>query len=193
MRALLSLAALLAGVPGDRAHPRTHDAEQRIAYIESAIEAVRKTPQEARDHAYEYARVLDQGACSSAVERLKVDCMITATNRYCRKKPAAETEACKRVMDVVVSNVLASQRLIPWEMRYEIMRRAKDYKKEIAEQMRRIEGAFAVDFRLRTKIDDDAHLADSIDRYCLLTADDSNLAWQACASSLIWFIATTSG
>jgi hypothetical protein len=190
--AILWVLALPAALPSDKGPRATHGTDQRIAHIEAALLCVRETPAESRGHAYEYARVLEQGTCASAVERLKVDCLITAARRYCRRRPAAEIQRCAMVMDVVVSNVLAGQRLIPAEKRYEIMRRSRDYKREIAEELRRLQGGLAVDFRLRNpESASDAALASSIDRFCSETADDTNLAWQACASSLVWFIATS--
>ena len=38
--------------------------------------------------------------------------------------------------------------------------------------------------------ENDDVLAKNIDRYCVQTADTTSLAWQACASSLVWFIGT---
>src|SRR5262249_34493336 len=127
----------------------THRAEARISHLARALEAVRKSSPEALDHANEYARVLDQGACSSSIERLKVECLMTASRRYCGSKSREDAPRCNLTMDVAVSNVLAAHRLITDDKRYEIMKRFKDPRRELAREMRRIQGSLAVDFRLR--------------------------------------------
>jgi hypothetical protein len=97
--------------------------------------------------------------------------------------------ALQLALDVIVSNVIADEQLISSEKRYQIMRAYKDYRRRLAEERRRLQGALAVDFRLRTGDgDDDAHLAPAIDHYCLTYADETNLAWPACVSSLVWFM-----
>jgi hypothetical protein len=62
-------------------------------------------------------------------------------------------------------------------------------KRELDLELRRIQGALAVDFRQRMgESRSDAELARDIDQFCLATADATNLPWQACASSLTWFL-----
>jgi hypothetical protein len=191
---LFVAAAAIGAVPQRAGAPPakdTHRADARIAYLGASLDALKKTPADQREHAHEYARVLEQGACASSVERLKVDCMMTASRRYCRRKGLSDLERCHATMDVVVSNVLASKRLINADKRYEIMKRFRDPRKELAREMRRIQGALAVDFRFRMgNTEDDATTARAIDTYCLATADETNIAWQSCASSLVWFLAT---
>lgn len=171
----------------------THRADRRVAYLAQSLQAVRETPREQLDRATEYARVLDRGACSSATMRLKVECLMTAAQKYCRSKKSADARRCPIYMDVAVSNVLADRQLIPTERRYELMRRFRDPRKELAREVRQTQGVLAVDFRLRMgerADENDDVLAKNIDRYCVQTADTTSLAWQACASSLVWFIGT---
>jgi hypothetical protein len=186
--ALLALALV---APSAARAQATHTAELRAAHIKSALEAVRQTPAEALGQANEYARVLNRGACSSSVQRLKVECLMTASRRYCHKKGEAEAQRCQASMDIVVSNILGDAQLISSEKRYQIMTRNKDYRRALAHEVRRIQGSLAVDFRLRMgDADDDATLAQHIDQFCVATADETNLAWQTCVSSLVWFIGT---
>jgi len=184
---LLSIAAATAHAQPEQ----TYRADLRVAYLKAALGAVRETPAETLDRAYEYARVLDRGACASAAVRLKVECLMTAARRYCKNKKAADARRCPIYMDLAMSNVLADKQLITTDRRYEIMRRYRDPRHELAHEVRRVQGALAVDFRLRMgKVGDekDDALAKHIDQYCVLTADTTSLAWQACASSLVWFI-----
>jgi hypothetical protein len=170
----------------------THAEKARVEYLTKALDAVRGTPPAQRDRAHEYARVLEQGACASSIERLKVDCLMTASRKYCRKNSAEESSRCQAMMDVVVSNILAGRRLIGSDRRYEIMKRFKDPRRELVREFRRIQGTLAVDLHLRSgDTEDDAASARDIDRYCLTTADETGVEWQSCASSLVWFIATS--
>ena len=174
--------------------PATHRAELRVAHIGKALAAVRQTPPDQLRRQNEYARALSHGACSSSVQRLKVECLMTASRRWCRNQGGAEAQRCQSGMDIVLSNLLGEAQLIPTEKRYQIMSHHHDYRRELARELRRIVGALAVDFRLRMgETDDDAQLARRIDQYCLATADETNLAWQTCVASLVWFIGSDGG
>jgi hypothetical protein len=112
-----------------------------------------------------------------------------AVHRYCQERGDAEAPRCRLLMDVVVGNILADERLIPTEKRYRIMRDNKDYRRALDKELRRLQGILAVDFRLATgEAKDDHELAAKIDRYCLANADESSLPYQMCVSSLVWFI-----
>jgi hypothetical protein len=168
---------------------RTHDAAARVAYIESALAAVAATSPAARREAGEYARAMAHGACSTGMQRLKVECLMTAGRRYCENRDAATARRCNLTLDVIVSNVIADEQLITPDKRYQIMRAYKDYRQKLAEETRSIEGALAVDFRLSMgTLDSDAQLAPAIDKFCLASADSTSLAWPSCVSSLVWFI-----
>ena len=188
---LAVVVVVIGAAAGDGAADQTHRAELRIAHIEEALGALRQTPAAALAQENEYAHVLGRGACSSSVQRLKVECLMTASRRYCRNKGGAETQRCQADMDVILSNLLGDAQLIPIEKRYRIMTREKDYRRALAQELRRIQGALAVDLRLRMgDAADDATLARNIDRYCLVTTDENDMAWQTCVSSLVWFIGT---
>jgi hypothetical protein len=188
MRTEILLALLL--LAGD--HPAaaaSYERSTRVAYVQSALEAVRNTKTETLDQAYNYLSAMERSACSSAVERRRVDCLITAARRHCRTRPRAEAPSCALYADVIASNVLAEKQLLTTEQRYEMMRRQKDYRSALKAYVRRVQGTLATDFKLATRSGPAApELADHIDRYCLATADVSNLSWQTCVTSLVWFI-----
>jgi hypothetical protein len=190
-RALLLTTALLVASPAAPAD-ETHRADQRVAHISSALSALRQTPPEALQQQTDYAHLLARGACSSSVPRLKVECLMTASRRYCRKNTGPDTQRCALDMDVIVSNLLGDVELVSIDKRYQIMTHYKDYRRELARELRRLQGALAVDFRMRSAAttDDDTELARKIDHYCLATTDENNLPWQTCVSSLVWFIGT---
>jgi hypothetical protein len=165
-----------------------YDPPVRVAHLKEALGAVRAERRDVLTQIYEYVGVMERGACASEIERLRVECLITAAQKFCRSRG----RVCDVSADVIVSNVLAETQLVPSERRYEIMRRHSDYRPELVREIRRIQGALAADFRLsKGRAADDQKLSENIDGYCRATADSSRLAWQTCASSLVWFIATT--
>jgi hypothetical protein len=161
----------------------------RVEHLTDALSALQKTPVGVLVQAYQYAAVYERGTCNASSERLRVECMMTAARRFCEKRPRAESVACAAYMDVVLSNLLAEQRLVPAEKRYEIMKRTHDWRREVTREVRRLQGELAVDFRLRVvDVGSGADLAQQIDTYCVQTPGE--LSWQTCAASLLWFIAT---
>jgi hypothetical protein len=183
-------AALLVASLGSASEPpQTYRPPARVAHIQEALTALHEAPPASIQQGVDYARTLSQGACSAGVERLRIECMMVATRRYCHDRGAADAQRCPAYMDVVVSNVLADERLIPPDKRYQIVRENADYRPALARELRRIQGTLAVDFRLRTgETRDDGALAAKIDGYCLASADETQLSYQACVSSLVWFI-----
>jgi hypothetical protein len=166
---------------------QTHDVGHRVAHLGAALEAVQQAPSALLSQASEYASAMERGACASGVLRLKVECLMTAARKFCKGREAS----CPFLMDIVVSNVLAESHFVPAERKYEIMKNHRDYRAEVAREIRRIQGGLAMDFRLRSMdAPPDQSLPARIDSYCVATADKSNLSWQACASSLVWFIGT---
>jgi hypothetical protein len=194
MRALVfgvGLALALLGAPRFAAADATHGAGERVAYLERALAALRATPPAELQQATDYAHVLNRSSCASAVERLKIECLMTASRQYCKKR-GSDAQRCAADMDVVVSRMLGDAQRISTEQRYQIMTHYKDYRRELARESRRLAGALAVEFRLQMgDAANDAELARKLDQYCL---DQNDMPWQTCASSLLWFIVTeTSG
>jgi hypothetical protein len=190
-RALVfAAAALLVASLGSASEPsQPYRPPARVAHIQGALTALREAPPGALQQGVDYARTLSRGACSAGVERLRVECLMVATRRYCHDRGEADAQRCPAYMDIVVSNALADERLIPPETRYQIVRENTDYRPALARELRRIQGTLAVDFRLRTgDAEDDGTLASKIDDFCLASADETKLSYQMCVSSLVWFI-----
>jgi hypothetical protein len=161
----------------------------RVAHLLSVINAVQITSRDVLIQAYQYGAVYERGACSSSSERLRAECLMTAAKRFCQKRPKEEWPSCVLYSDMVVSNLLAEKRLVSNDKRYEIMKRTREWRHEVVREIRRAQGALAVDYRLRMGEATDAPtLARNIDAFCLQTADATGLSWQVCASSLLWFI-----
>jgi hypothetical protein len=190
LRVLLVVFAFVAVSDGGAAEPpKPFGVEARVAHIAGALTAVAEASPVALKEGLDYARVLDRGACSGGAQRLRVECLIIAVGRYCHDRPEGDAARCALYMDVVISNVLADRRLIPPAKRYQIVRENQDYRPALAREVRRIEGILAVDFRLQTgDTADIPKMAANIDRYCLSGVDDAKFSYQACVSSLVWFI-----
>jgi hypothetical protein len=181
-------AVLVASLVSASEPPQTYRPPARVAHIQEALTALHEVAPAVLQQGVDYARTTSRGACSAGVERLRIECMMVATRRYCHDR-GADAARCAAYMDVVVSNVLADERLIPPDKRYQIVRENVDYRPALARELRRIQGPLAVDFRLRTgEAADDGALAAKIDDYCLASADETKLSYPICVSSLVWFI-----
>jgi hypothetical protein len=181
--------------PGPSSAPAlsAYRADMRVAHIEKTLTAIAEAPPSLLQQGLDYARTLARGSCSAGAQRLRVECLMIAVQRYCHDLGGAEAARCPRYMDIVVSNVLADERLIPTDRRYQIVQANRDYRPALAAELRRIQGSLAVDFRLSTgDAQGTSALAANIDRYCLDTADDTKFSYQMCVSSLVWFIEETS-
>lgn len=161
-------------------------ADLRVAYLQLVLSAIAGAPAAERDRAVEYVRVLDRGQCAASSERMESECLTAATRRWCVGRDAK----CGALADAAISNLLAEKRLVPAERRSEITRGVPDARKAVERELARVAGSLAVDFRLHTgePTGDDHELARRIDRYCLEAGDVSGLSWQACASTLVWFL-----
>jgi hypothetical protein len=178
--------------PGSARSATSYGSGARVAHIARTLTALAETPPERLQQGVDYARTLARGACSAGAERLRVECLMVAAQRYCRDLGDADAARCPLAMDIVVSNVLADERLIPLDRRYQIVQANADYRLALAAELQRIQGRLAVDFRLGTgEARGTDALAVNIDRYCLATADDTKFSYQTCVSSLAWFIEET--
>jgi hypothetical protein len=188
---LLGLAGLLAVSTGGAAEPpRPYAASARAAYLKDVLSALKAAPPSELKQGLEYARAMEQGACSAGAERLRVDCLVVAVRRYCHDHPGESGQRCPFLMDAVVSRVLAEAELIPTDERYRIVRENEDYRPALAREIHRIQGTLAVQLRLREGLreEDLGALAAGIDHFCLSYADETRLSYQTCAVSLAWFI-----
>jgi hypothetical protein len=188
-RAVVLLAALsTVAADGAAQAPTPYRADARVATIERALAAIAETPAPVLQQSVERARALARGACSAGTERLRVECLIVAAQHHCRELPAPDAR-CPVTMDIVVSNVLADERLIPLDRRYAIVRANADYRAALAAELRRVQSELAVDFRLHAgPLAGRSDLATGIDRYCRATADETTFPYQTCVSSLVWTI-----
>jgi hypothetical protein len=186
----LLASAVLASAASAADAPPLYARESRVAHIEAALVALEVAPAAVLRAAYEHARALEQGACSVGAVRLRVECLLVASRRYCESTTNEKsTRDCSLYMDILVSNVLAERFLISRERRYEIIAGNIDYRPALIRELRRVQGTLAVDFRLHAQNRrTSAAMASDIDRYCHATADENRISYQICVSSLVFFI-----
>jgi hypothetical protein len=178
--------ALMVAVSASASYDRQH----RVTHLRDALDAVQTSDAQTLARQVEYVAALERGACAAASARLRVECLIAAGQRYCRRHDAR----CALTMDIVVASALAEDQLVPPEARYQLMQKNKDYRQAVRREVQRLQGSLAVDYRLRMgEATDSFTQASHIDTYCRATADKSSLSWQTCAAELVWFIATASG
>jgi hypothetical protein len=164
---------------------RSYDAVRRAAYVEAALDAVGRASADELAKGYEYASAMDRNKCTAPSVRLKVECLTTLARAFCKGKDSG----CGAMMDVIDSNVLAEGHFVSTDRRYEIMRTHRDWRAEVAREIRHGQGALAVDFHLHQLAGaGPGSIGKQIDDYCVAAADKSNLSWQSCAASLVWFI-----
>jgi hypothetical protein len=187
---LVALAATaVASDVGARDPGAPYARDSRVVYIDEAIVALRESHDDFLRNGLKDAHAALHGTCSAGSERLRVECLVIAIERRCAEVLDADRRRCKRAMDVAVANALADERLMPREERVQILVSNADPRAALARELRSIQGRIAVDFRVHAKKTGDTRsLATEIDRYCLGTADKTSLSYQACVSSLLWYM-----
>jgi hypothetical protein len=179
-RRSIALALLCAARAGGEAAP---EAEARVAHLRTALEALEKTDEAVRRGVERAVRARAEGVCASDIPRLRVDCLAAAAGPICR----GEGGRCPALVDLVAAVVLAEERLVPERERLQLVAGASG--RTLSDALRRAAAALALDFRLRSlAAGSPAQLPTEIDRYCLRTAHETRLPWQACAAALVWFI-----
>jgi hypothetical protein len=166
-----------------------YSGEERAARVQLLLDVVERTPPELLARAYQHVATAERGACAAGTRRIRVECVIAAARKFCETQDSLQD--CLVYQDVIVSNVLAEPHWVPATRRYEIMKQAKDWRREVAREIRRHQGVLAADLRLRTKgsLATTRELGRAIDDYCASSAFETGLSWQICAASLVWFIA----
>ncbi len=141
----LLLLALLLGAGGP-----SYDEASRIAYVRQALGIVTETEATVLAQTYDYVSQMERNACNAQYDRLRVECLMAASRRWCKaRKGKVDPGACVVWSDVVVTAALAEKQLVPAA------------EASLAEAMRRIERANererALAAAARTFLDGDWH------------------------------------
>ncbi|MFC1611528.1 hypothetical protein ACFL6C_11260 [Myxococcota bacterium] len=192
----VSLVAASSLVPWWARAENVYDAAARVSYVHDALIALREADPSTLEDTYGYIGVMERNECRSVFHRLRVDCLIEAARRNCRGRKGRENrEPCRLYSDIIVTNKLSERYFVSTEERFAIMKRHRNYRRELRRELRRRYGSLVAGFGLSTHPACEAEtgecLARGIDAYCLEYADTHNLSWQHCTAAVTWFIATS--
>jgi hypothetical protein len=188
----LALAVGLGVGLGGRAHAQK--APGRAAYLADLIEAIRATDRAALANTRTYLQVVERNRCQAPEMTLRVGCLVEAAGQNCKSLAADARERCRRVSDVIATNLLAERVFVPDDVRYEIMSKQRDARSAIARELTRRRAALVAELAMSEFFPgpraETAALATGIDRFCTGVAGTRDLSWQYCASAIVWFVAT---
>jgi hypothetical protein len=189
VKTALVLAALVAIA---RAEPPKGE---RVAYIATVIDALRASDPAALVNATKYVDVVARNKCLASEQSLRINCLIAAAALGCPAGP--DHDRCTRVSDVIVTNRLSVDYFVPKDVRYDIMNKHKDYRSEVARELRRRYAMLVAELVMSRHFPgsraDSRALATGIDAYCAGAAGTRGLSWQYCVAAIAWFVGTDGG
>jgi len=170
--------------------------DNRSEYIQKALISILKMKRKTVRNTQTFFNVLDSSSCRSDILLLKVPCFIKFSQNNCRGKISSKSKKyCKLYSDVYISNKWSEKVFISPRKRYQIMKKHKNYRKQIHMHLKTqyadIATAFKLSDHLQCKEIGEICFSDSIDNFCRDHSDKNNYSWQYCVASLIWFIGTS--
>jgi len=200
--ALLALLALLiAALPLRAEEPATGDAaspyrtEVRVRGIAAALEAMRSIDDARLLNAYRYLLFVERSQCRAPLLSLKIECLMEAATRNCRTGTDAQRRVCQTVSDVLISNRLGEDTLISQEEKLDLMKAQGKgtFRERFERELRRRYANLALEMSLKAAPDEleGEQLAQTIESYCRRVSSTREVAWQHCASAIVWFVATS--
>ena len=184
----LVLALALCGVA--RAQPPP----ARAAYIADLIEAIRGIDPATLANTRKYIQVVERNKCQAPEMTLRVGCLLEAAAQNCKPLPDSARERCRRVSDVIATNLVAARVFVPNDVRYQIMSKQRDARSAIARELHRRYAALVAELAMSEFFPgpraDTAALATGIDGFCTDVAGTRDLSWQYCVAAIVWFVAS---
>jgi len=166
----------------------------RPAYIADLITAIRDTDRPTLATTRKYVQVIERNRCQAPEMTLRVGCLVEAAGQNCKPLAGDARERCRRVSDVIATNLLAERVFVPDDVRYELMTKQRDARSAIARELHRRYAGLVADFAMSELFPgpraDTAALATGIDRFCTGVAGTRDLSWQYCVAAIVWFVAT---
>jgi hypothetical protein len=165
----------------------------RAAYIADLIAAIRDTDRPALASTRKYIQVIERNRCQAPETTLRVGCLVEAASQNCKQLAGDARERCRRVSDVIATNLLAERVFVPDDVRFELMTREHDGRAAIARELHRRYSALVAELAMSELFPgpraDTAALATGIDRFCSELAGTRDLSWQYCVAAIVWFVA----
>ena len=190
MRAALVVLARCAGSARSHAEPRP----ARAAYIAELIEAFRDSDRATLANTRKYIQIVERNKCQAPEMTLRVGCLLEAAGQNCKPLAPDARERCRRVSDVIATNLLAERVFVPNDVRFQIMSKQRDARSAIARELHRRRAALVTELALSEFFPGPraatAALAAGIDGFCTDVAGTRDLSWQYCVAAVVWFVAS---
>jgi len=166
----------------------------RAPYIAEVIDAIRGTDRAALANTRKYLQVVERNKCQAPEMALRVGCLLEAAGQSCKQLAGDARERCRRVSDVIATNLLAERVFVPDDVRYQIMSKQRDARTAIARELHRRHAALVAELAMSEFFPGPragtAALAAGIDGFCAGVAGTRDLSWQYCVAAIAWFVAT---
>lgn len=164
----------------------------RVTYLEQAIQAFRASEPRFIVRIKDVLEWAEKQKCRSLFGNLTLNCLQKESQKFCSSGEGRAIKNCQILTDVTLVNKLNEKQFLSREERYHILETSTDYKRELARGLAKKYALLSTQMILFSKKqcarEDTECLAGIIDNYCLKNADGQNLAWQACASAIAWFV-----
>jgi hypothetical protein len=166
----------------------------RAAYIADLIDAIRGIDRATLANTRKYIQVVERNKCQAPEMTLRVGCLLEAAGQNCKQIEGDARERCRRVSDVIATNLLAERVFVPNDVRYQIMSKQRDARTAIARELHRRHAALVAELAMSEFFPgpraDTAALATGIDGFCTDLAGTRDLSWQYCVAAVVWFVAS---
>ena len=195
LQVFAALSLLSASFGGSAAQPYLK--ENRVAYIESVLQAFRHTKLQKIINTYSYINVVERNNCRSTLSDLKVECLLSFAKKNCSAAGSTKLRNyCELYSDIIITNKLSENVFIRRSERYRVTRNNNyDFRTALSNRLQQKYGKLVTRFSLTSwsecEKDDLRCLATGLDQFCLDYTNSKSLSWQYCMSASLWFIGTS--
>ena len=192
---LLTMLSYGPGFGSEAAQPYLQ--ENRVVYIEKALNAFQETKLQNIMNTYRYINVVERNNCRSTLSDLKVECLLSFARNNCSTYTEQQSrENCELYSDIIIVNKLSESAFIKRSERYRVTRNTKvDFRTALTNRLQQKYGKLVTNFYLAVGSECDNEdlrcLAKGLDQFCLDYTNAKSLSWQYCTSASLWFIGTS--
>ena len=171
--------------------------QNRVAYIETVLQAFSKTRLQSLKNAQAYINVVERNNCQSSSSDLKVECLLSFAKNNCRGVGInASRIECELYSDVIIVNKLSERAFVNRSERYRLLKNTRDdYRTVMDNRLQQKYAGLVAQFSLskesKCDVKDFRCVAQGLDRFCLDYTNSQSLSWQYCISAALWFIGTS--
>jgi hypothetical protein len=169
-------------------------ATQRADHIAGLLDAIRTSDPGTLLETSKYIRAVERNNCQAAEQSLRVGCLLEAASLNCKQLQGQAQERCRRISDVIMTNLLSEEFFIPKQARLQIMNKHQDARAALARELDRRYAMLVTEFAMSDHFPgstaSSAAVATGLDRFCRETADRERVSWQYCVAAVIWVIGT---